>query len=68
MTRTLIFCLLLLSLATACQKQATSDEATLRKLDDEWSKAAGAKDVDKTISYYSDDAVVMPPNIPTLTG
>jgi len=73
MSRTLIFCLLLLSLATACQTQATSgtqaaDEATLRKLDDEWSKAAGAKDVDKTISYYSDDAVVMPPNIPTLTG
>jgi len=65
--------LLLLALATACQTQATSDtratdEAALKKLDDEWSKAAGARDVDKTISYYSDDAVVMPPNIPTLTG
>jgi ketosteroid isomerase-like protein len=69
MSRTLIFCLLLLSLATACQTKATSDdESALRKLDDEWSKSAGAKDVDKTISYYSDDAVVMPPNIPTLTG
>ena len=72
MFRTLIFCLLLLSLATACQTQATSntqaDEAALRKLDDEWSRAAGARDVEKTISYYSDDAVVMPPNIPTLTG
>ena len=40
----------------------------MRKLDDEWSKAVGARDVEKTISYYSDDAVVMPPNIPTLTG
>jgi ketosteroid isomerase-like protein len=38
-------------------------------LDDEWSKAAASsRDVEKTVSYYSDDAVVMPPNIPTLTG
>lgn len=67
--RSLIFLLLLLALATACQTQATSaDETALRKLDDEWSKAAGSRDVDKTISYYSDDAVVMPPNIATLTG
>jgi len=65
----LVFLLLLLSLLTACQTQGTSaDETALRKLDDEWSKAAGSRDVEKTISYYSDDAVVMPPNIPTLTG
>ena len=65
----LVFLLFLLSLSTACQTQTTSaDETALRKLDDEWSKAAGSRDVDKTISYYSDDAVVMPPNIPTLTG
>src|SRR5258705_14004222 len=72
MTRLLVFFLLLLFLSTACQSQATSDmradEAALRKLDDEWSKAAGSRDVEKTISYYSDDAMVMPPNIPTLTG
>jgi len=65
--------LLVLALLTACQTQATSDtraddETALKKLDDEWSRAAGARDVDKTISYYSDDAVVMPPNIPTLAG
>jgi len=65
----LIFLLFLLALSTACQTQATSnDETVLRKLDDEWSKAAGSRDVEKTISYYSDDAVVMPPNIVTLTG
>ncbi len=74
MSRTsLVLLLFLLTLLTACQTQATSgtqaaDEATLRKLDDEWSRAAGSRDVEKTISYYSDDAVVMPPNIPTLTG
>lgn len=68
---TLISLLLLLSLSIACQSKAdtrAADEAALRKLDDEWSKAVGARDVEKTTSYYSDDAVVMPPNIPTLTS
>ena len=37
-------------------------EKALRDLDDQWSKAAGSKDLDKTVSYYSDDAIVMPPN------
>ncbi|HKP81060.1 MAG TPA: DUF4440 domain-containing protein [Pyrinomonadaceae bacterium] len=66
---TLVLLLLLFS-STACRSGATSatDEATLRKLDDEWSRAVGSRDVEKTISYYTDDAVVMPPNIPTLTG
>lgn len=74
MSRTsLVLLLFLVTLLTACQTQATSgtqaaDEAALRKLDDEWSRAAGSGDVEKTISYYSDDAVVMLPNIPTLTG
>lgn len=65
----------LLSLVTACQKQGTTiadtrsaDEATLKNLDAEWSKAAGAKDLDKTASYYSDDALVLPPNMPAIQG
>ena len=69
----ILFLLFLLALSTACQTQATSetraaDEAALRKLDDEWSKAAGSRDVEKTMSFYSDDAVVMAPNVPTLAG
>jgi ketosteroid isomerase-like protein len=69
----LVVLLCLLSIATACQTQATADtraadEAALRKLDDEWSRAVGSRDVEKAISYYTDDAVVMLPNIPTLTG
>src|SRR5215207_4153331 len=66
-----VFLLLLLALSSGCQTPATpgaGDEATLRKLDDEWSKAVGAKDVEKTTSYYADDALMMLPNIPTLTG
>jgi ketosteroid isomerase-like protein len=45
----------------------TKIEQAIRDLDDQWSKAAGAKDVDKTISFYSDDALVMPPNAPSAT-
>jgi uncharacterized protein (TIGR02246 family) len=67
----LVFVLFLIALATACQTQAdtrAADEASLKKLDDEWSRAVGSRDVEKTVSYYSDDAVMMPPDIPTLTG
>src|ERR1044072_7145570 len=73
-TRLLVL-VLLASVITACQRGATTtistrsaEEATLRSLDAEWSKAAGARDVDKTASYYSDDALILPPNIPTING
>lgn len=75
--RTLLILLALL-LTTACEpKTATethtadtraADESTLKNLDNEWSKAASAKDADKTASYYSDDAQVLPPNSPVIHG
>jgi ketosteroid isomerase-like protein len=37
-------------------------ERILRDLDGQWSKAAAAKDLEQTIAYYSDDAVVLPPS------
>jgi ketosteroid isomerase-like protein len=37
-------------------------ERLLRDLDVQWAKAAAAKDVEQTIGYYSDDAIVLPPN------
>lgn len=65
------FILLLLAFSFACQNQAgdkRGDEAALKSLDDEWSKIVGSRDVEKMTSYYADDAIVMLPNIPTLTG
>jgi uncharacterized protein (TIGR02246 family) len=67
-----VSCLVLLSLSAANAQKAISKEQTaiekaLRDLDAQWSAAAAAKDVDKTVSYYSDDAVVLPPNAPTAT-
>jgi ketosteroid isomerase-like protein len=37
-------------------------ERILRDLDAEWAKAAAAKDVEQTLAYYSNDAIVLPPN------
>ena len=34
----------------------------LRDLDAKWAKAAATKDVEQTIAFYSDDAIVLPPN------
>jgi ketosteroid isomerase-like protein len=42
-------------------------ERILRDLDAQWSKAAAAKNLEQTVAYYSDDAVVLPPNGPSAT-
>ena len=41
-----------------------ADENELRELDAQWSKTAGARDLDATVAYYADDAVVMPGDAP----
>jgi ketosteroid isomerase-like protein len=62
-------CVVLLSFTFVSPATAadTKIEQALRDLDAQWSAAAGAKDLDKTVSFYSDDAVVMPPNAPGAT-
>jgi ketosteroid isomerase-like protein len=56
-----------LATAAACLAGDPKIEDALRDLDEQWSKAAGAEDVDKTVSFYSDDAIVMPPNAASAT-
>ena len=58
--------LLPLICASAAESKS-SDEQTLRDLEAKWSAAAAAKDVDKTVSYYADDATVLPANGPIAT-
>jgi ketosteroid isomerase-like protein len=41
---------------------AGTDEKAVRDADAEWSKVAGAKNLDKTVGFYADDAIVLPPN------
>jgi uncharacterized protein (TIGR02246 family) len=63
-------CFALLSLALVITSSAADTkgiEQNLRDLDDQWSAAAGSKDLEKTVSFYSEDAVVMPPNASAAT-
>jgi ketosteroid isomerase-like protein len=63
-------CIALLTFTLACQPKAPDTravESALKELDAQWSKAAAAKDLDKTVSYYADDAIVLPPNAPAAT-
>jgi ketosteroid isomerase-like protein len=72
-------CIALLTFTLACQPQASpldtqagpdtraAVETALKELDAQWSKVAAAKDLDKTVSYYADDAIVLPPNAPAAT-
>jgi ketosteroid isomerase-like protein len=47
---------------------AGADEKAVRDADAEWSKVAGAKDLDKTVSFYADNAMVLPPNQPIVVS
>jgi len=68
-TLALAGCLGLLSL-TGCTQTApdthAAEEKTLRELDAQWSKTAGAHDLDATVAFYTDDAVVMPGDAPVV--
>jgi ketosteroid isomerase-like protein len=45
-----------------------TDEAAVRAASAEWARVAAAKDLEKTLSYYADDASMFPPNLPIATG
>jgi ketosteroid isomerase-like protein len=60
-----LFLFNLLCVASATDTKAI--EQALRDLDAQWSAAAGAKNLEKTVSFYSDDAIVMPPNASAAT-
>jgi ketosteroid isomerase-like protein len=45
-----------------------ADEAAVRQTDANWSKAAQSKKVDDWVAFYSDDAVILPPNDKKATG
>ncbi len=66
-------CLALILIASGCTQQPAADtraadEAAVKDTDAQWSKAAMANDLDGTVSFYSDDASLLPPNAPIATG
>ena len=55
--------------ATSCGPSATSDSgaadaAAIQALDEQWSATAAKNDVQGTVAFYADDAVLLPPNAP----
>jgi len=67
----LIICAIVVPLAVVCSFPRTAkgaDDKSVRDADAAWSKAAGAKDLDKTVSFYADNAIVLPPNDTAVTS
>src|ERR1700737_5012137 len=50
------------------QGKRAGDEEAIRKADAEWSHAAEAKDLEKTVSFYAEDGSVLPFGAPIATG
>jgi len=56
-------------LLAACASMPASDaEPAIRKMDEEFSAAARAGNVEGMMAIYADDAVLMPPNFPAFRG
>jgi ketosteroid isomerase-like protein len=62
---TLMVCVALIAVTLALA--AGADEKAVCDADAAWSKAAAAKDLDKTVSFYAKDAIVLPPNQSAVT-
>jgi uncharacterized protein (TIGR02246 family) len=66
-------CILLVvsGLVSGCARSAFDSEAesaALLKRDAEWAAAAAGKDVDRIVSFWADDALVVPPGQPVVEG
>jgi uncharacterized protein (TIGR02246 family) len=65
--------LLLLAFTTACTQAPPpdthdADVQALKDTDAAWSKAMAAKDFEKSMSYYADDASLLISNAPAISG
>jgi ketosteroid isomerase-like protein len=54
--------------ATAGSPDLEAERDALFRLDKAWARAAAAKDVEKTVSFWTDDARVFPPGQPVVIG
>ncbi|MEP6995716.1 MAG: DUF4440 domain-containing protein [Acidobacteriota bacterium] len=59
----------LLSLLGCASSSSMGDaKAEILRVDREWAEAAQAGDVDRTVSFWADDAAVFPPGSPAVVG
>lgn len=65
----LVFCACAIAFSSNNASAGIPDNAkALAALDNDWSKAATAGDVEKVVSFYADDAIAYPPNEPMVTN
>jgi len=62
--------ILLLLIISACahQPDLAAEEASIRQADAAWLAASSAHDLDRTVSYWSDDATILAPETPPIIG
>ena len=72
-TRTALLLVLIPSafVATSCALSDTGDNraadaSAIQALDEQWSATAARNDLEGTVAFYSDDAVLLPPNAPII--
>lgn len=66
-------CCMLLALVCGCGSRlpavdTRAEEAAIREADAVWLKALDAKQLDSVMPFYADDASVLGPNVPAVTG
>jgi uncharacterized protein (TIGR02246 family) len=72
--KSLCWCLgvCLIAAVVGCKQQPKIDvakeEASIRETDAQWQAAVKARDLEKTISFWADDATIIPSNAPPITG
>ncbi len=69
----LAFSVGLIAFAPACRQQAlpdtrAADERAIRNADTEWLEAVKAKDIERTLRSYADEASMYPPHAPIVNG
>src|SRR5712692_5513091 len=55
-------------MACASAGNPTDAQSEILRLDAEWSRAAQDRDVDRAVSFWADDAIVLPPGSPAIVG
>jgi uncharacterized protein (TIGR02246 family) len=55
---------LMSSCSTPAAPDTHAEEAAIRALDEQWSATVAKHDVDGTVAFYADDAVLLTPNAP----
>jgi len=56
------------STASSTPSASSAEGAALMQVSRDWAKAAEARDVERTLSYWSDDAMTLEPDRPAIVG